>query len=108
MSSPKPLSAFESRPSGKKALVTGHTGFTGRRNCLRLQSIGCRISGLALAPETRPSLFHAASLAADTRADQLAAFEHVGFWQPCDTLRDKRQLEEMWQSGRASWRVWPK
>ena len=37
---------------------------------------------------------------------QLAAYEHHGFWQPCDTLRDKRQLEELWQSGEARWRVW--
>jgi glucose-1-phosphate cytidylyltransferase len=36
----------------------------------------------------------------------LAAFQHHGFWQPMDTLRDKVLLEEMWQSGRAPWRVW--
>ncbi|HNJ04319.1 MAG TPA: glucose-1-phosphate cytidylyltransferase, partial [Leptospiraceae bacterium] len=29
-----------------------------------------------------------------------------GFWQPMDTLRDKRQLEEMWASGKAPWKVW--
>lgn len=38
---------------------------------------------------------------------QLAGFNHHGFWQPCDTLRDKRQLEELWQTGQARWRVWP-
>ena len=37
----------------------------------------------------------------------LAAFQHHGFWQPMDTLRDKQHLEELWQSGRAPWRVWP-
>ncbi|WP_421423115.1 glucose-1-phosphate cytidylyltransferase [Agrobacterium rosae] len=37
---------------------------------------------------------------------QLAGFRHKGFWQPMDTLREKQQLEEMWQSGRAPWRVW--
>ena len=37
---------------------------------------------------------------------QLAAFEHPGFWQPMDTLRDKVYLEELWQSGRAPWKVW--
>ena len=37
---------------------------------------------------------------------QLAAYEHNGFWQPMDTLRDKNNLEEMWTSGRAPWRVW--
>jgi glucose-1-phosphate cytidylyltransferase len=40
------------------------------------------------------------------RDGQLAAFEHSGFWQPCDTLRDKRQLEDLWQAGEARWRVW--
>lgn len=37
---------------------------------------------------------------------QLMAFEHAGFWQPMDTLRDKNQLEELWQSGGAPWKVW--
>lgn len=37
---------------------------------------------------------------------QMMAFEHHGFWQPMDTLRDKNQLEQMWQSGHAPWKVW--
>ncbi|MFN7724249.1 MAG: glucose-1-phosphate cytidylyltransferase [Rubrivivax sp.] len=37
---------------------------------------------------------------------QLMAYEHRGFWQPMDTLRDKILLEELWQSGRAPWKVW--
>jgi len=36
----------------------------------------------------------------------LAAFHHNGFWQPMDTLRDKMHLEELWQSGKAPWKVW--
>ena len=36
----------------------------------------------------------------------LAAFEHTGFWQPMDTLRDKTYLEELWQSGQAPWKAW--
>lgn len=39
-------------------------------------------------------------------ADQLEAFFHRGFWQPMDTLRDKIHLEELWQSGKAPWKVW--
>lgn len=42
-------------------------------------------------------------LAAD---GQLAAYRHEGFWQCMDTLRDKRLLEEYWQSGSAPWKVW--
>ncbi|MGI8733572.1 MAG: glucose-1-phosphate cytidylyltransferase [Pyrinomonadaceae bacterium] len=37
---------------------------------------------------------------------QLAAFRHEHFWQCMDTLRDKRQLEALWQEGRAPWKVW--
>lgn len=37
---------------------------------------------------------------------ELAAYRHDGFWQPMDTLRDKHALEQLWQSGKAPWRVW--
>jgi glucose-1-phosphate cytidylyltransferase len=37
---------------------------------------------------------------------QLMAFEHHGFWQPMDTLRDKHLLEELWASNRAPWKKW--
>lgn len=36
----------------------------------------------------------------------LAAYQHHGFWQPMDTLRDKVHLEELWQSGQAPWKTW--
>jgi len=37
---------------------------------------------------------------------QLAAYQHGGFWQCMDTLRDKRLLENLWQDGSAPWKVW--
>lgn len=37
---------------------------------------------------------------------QLAAWRHNGFWQPMDTLRDRLQLEALWEGGKAPWRVW--
>ena len=37
---------------------------------------------------------------------QLMAFEHPGFFQPMDTLRERGQLEELWASGKAPWKVW--
>ena len=40
------------------------------------------------------------------RTGQLMAFEHAGFWQPLDTLREKNMLEDLWQSGKAPWKVW--
>ncbi|MFO0553719.1 MAG: glucose-1-phosphate cytidylyltransferase [Polyangiaceae bacterium] len=42
-------------------------------------------------------------LAAD---GQLVAYQHHGFWQPMDTLREKRLLESMWESGQAPWKIW--
>jgi glucose-1-phosphate cytidylyltransferase len=42
-------------------------------------------------------------LAAD---GELMAFEHQGFWQPMDTLRDKLYLEELWSTGGAPWKIW--
>lgn len=38
---------------------------------------------------------------------QLMAFRHHGFWQPMDTLREKEQLQVLWETGQAPWRVWP-
>lgn len=37
---------------------------------------------------------------------QLNAFRHEGFWHPMDTLRDKHVIEELWESGKAPWKVW--
>jgi len=38
--------------------------------------------------------------------NQLSVYFHDGFWQPMDTLRDKRQLEEMWSANKAPWKTW--
>ncbi|MGF1480882.1 MAG: glucose-1-phosphate cytidylyltransferase [Cyanophyceae cyanobacterium] len=37
---------------------------------------------------------------------QLSAYRHDGFWQPMDTLRDKRYLENLWNQDRAPWKIW--
>jgi glucose-1-phosphate cytidylyltransferase len=37
---------------------------------------------------------------------QLGVYFHPGFWQPMDTLRDKRHLESLWDSGQAPWMIW--
>lgn len=47
-----------------------------------------------------------APLANLAKDNELMAFHHNGFWQPCDTLRDKRELESLWNTGGAPWRVW--
>jgi len=41
-----------------------------------------------------------------SKENQLSAFQHNGFWQPVDTLRDKNQLEEMWNNNKAYWKIW--
>ena len=38
--------------------------------------------------------------------DQLMAYEHDGFWQPMDTLRDKQLLERLWEERTAPWKTW--
>jgi glucose-1-phosphate cytidylyltransferase len=40
------------------------------------------------------------------REGKLAAYRHTGFWQNMDTLRDKHVLEELWQTGKAPWKIW--
>jgi glucose-1-phosphate cytidylyltransferase len=58
-----------------------------------------RIEGDATAWEQEPL----ESLAHD---GQLRAYDHRGFWQPMDTLRDRNTLERLWASGAAPWKVW--
>ena len=65
------------RLEGKKALVTGGAGGIGTAICRRLAAEG-----------------------------ELMAYEHRGFWQPMDTLRDKQQLAALWDAGKAPWKVW--
>jgi glucose-1-phosphate cytidylyltransferase len=38
--------------------------------------------------------------------NQLAAYKHYGFWKCMDALRDRVELEEMWNTGKAHWKTW--
>jgi len=40
------------------------------------------------------------------KENKLYAYKHNGFWQPMDTLRDKNKLEELWNGGKAPWKIW--
>jgi len=40
------------------------------------------------------------------KAGQITAFKHEGFWKCMDTLRDKIELETIWSSGKAPWKIW--
>lgn len=50
--------------------------------------------------------WEAAPLEALAGQGQLKAFEHRGFWQPMDTMRDKIHLEQLWATGNAPWKLW--
>jgi glucose-1-phosphate cytidylyltransferase len=84
--------SFQEKPVGDGAWVSG--GFF----VLEPQVLD-RIAGDDTLFEREP----ADSLAAD---DHLRAYLHRGFWQPMDTLRDLRTLEQLWTSGKAPWSVW--
>lgn len=86
------VQGFTEKPRGDGGLINGGF-FVLSPRCLD------RIEGDNTSWEGDPL----ASLAADS---QLMAFEHHGFWQPMDTLREKTQLEDLWQSGHAPWKVW--
>lgn len=40
------------------------------------------------------------------KSEQMMAFKHHGFWKPMDTLRDKKELEGLWQEDNAPWKLW--
>ena len=86
------VTGFTEKPRGDGGLINGGF-FVLSPRCID------RIADDATAWEVGPL----ASLAAD---GELMAFEHGGFWQPMDTLRDKNLLEELWSSGRAPWKSW--
>lgn len=88
----KSVSSFQEKPSDEIGWING--GFF----VLEKKAIDY-IAGDATSFEQEP-------LKNLARDGQLAAFEHTGFWQPCDTLRDKRELEKHWSEGQAPWRVW--
>jgi glucose-1-phosphate cytidylyltransferase len=86
------VEGFTEKPRGDGGLINGGF-FVLSPRCIE------RVSGDAMPWESEPL----AGLAAD---NQLMAFEHRGFWQPMDTLREKNLLEELWHSGRAPWKCW--
>ena len=86
------VQAFQEKPPGDGAWING--GFF-----ILLPKVLDYIAGDLTPWESGPI---------DTIAEesQLEAFEHQGFWQPMDTLRDKVLLEDLWASGKAPWKCW--
>ncbi len=87
------VSGFQEKPRGDGGWING--GFF-----VLQPEVVDYIDGDAMSWELEPM----AALAAN---NQMMAFHHEGFWQPMDTLREKNQLEDMWQSGQAPWKLWP-
>jgi glucose-1-phosphate cytidylyltransferase len=83
---------FVEKPRGDGALINGGF-FVLSPRCLDL------IEGDTTSWEGEP-------LSKLAQSGQMMAFEHRGFWQPMDTLRDKNHLEELWDSGKAPWKIW--
>ena len=86
------VTSFQEKPVGDGSWING--GFF-----VVEPSVLGRIAGDA-------TLFEKEPLEGLARDGQLHAYQHAGFWQPMDTLRDKTHLEELWKSGKAPWKVW--
>lgn len=52
------------------------------------------------------TVFEREPLESLARDGQLLAYKHDGFWQPMDSLRDKKELEDLWKTGKAPWKIW--
>jgi glucose-1-phosphate cytidylyltransferase len=86
------VTGFAEKPRGDGGLINGGF-FVLSPKCLDL------IDGDETSWEGRP-------LVQLAEMGQMMAYEHQGFWQPMDTLRDKNQLEELWDTGKAPWKIW--
>lgn len=86
------VKSFQEKPKGDGAMING--GFF-----VLSPKVVERITGEECIWEQEPLN----GLASD---GELMAYEHHGFWQPMDTLRDKMLLEKLWQSGKAPWKSW--
>ena len=86
------VAAFKEKPKGDGGMINGGF-FVLSPKVLKL------IEGDSTVWEQKP-------LERLAESGQLAAFQHHGFWQPMDTLRDRTYLEDLWASGKAPWKVW--
>jgi glucose-1-phosphate cytidylyltransferase len=86
------VTGFTEKPRGDGGMINGGF-FVLSPRCLEL------IEGDETSWESKP-------LTCLAESGQLMSFEHEGFWQPMDTLRDKNHLDELWASGTAPWKIW--
>ena len=86
------VTGFNEKPRGDGGLING--GFF-----VLSPSVLGLIAGDQTSWECEP-------LAQLTAKGELMAFEHTGFWQPMDTLREKNLLQELWANSKAPWKIW--
>lgn len=86
------VSAFTEKPAGDGGMING--GFF-----VLSPAVLDRIGGDGTVWEQEP-------LKGLARDGQLMAYDHHGFWQPMDTLRDREQLQALWDGGSAPWKQW--
>jgi len=86
------ITSFQEKPNGDGSWINGGFFVCNPR-------VIDRIAGDSTTWEREPL----EGLAAE---EQIHAYQHDGFWQPMDTLRDKVLLEELWAAGNAPWKVW--
>ena len=87
------VQSFSEKPIGGQGLVNG--GFF----CFQREFLRYLSSDSNCVLERDP-------LEKCARDGQLCVYEHDGFWQPMDTLRDKELLEKLWQDDKAPWKKW--
>jgi glucose-1-phosphate cytidylyltransferase len=66
----------------------------------------CEPKALDYIAEGDKTIWERAPLENMANAGELFAYKHYGFWKPMDTLRDNKQLNEMWDNKKALWKIW--
>ena len=86
------VTTFQEKPKGDGGMING--GFF---------VLSPSVLGLLKDDET---IWEKEPLESLAKSGQMSAYEHRGFWQPMDTLRDKNYLESLWASDKAPWKLW--
>ncbi len=96
ISSDNIITSFKEKPQGDGAWING--GF-----------FVCQPEVFDYIDSNNPNeIFERKPLESIAKIGQLHAYKHIGFWRPMDTLRDKIELNELWEKEQAPWKVWDK
>ena len=87
------ISHFQEKPVGDGSWVNG--GF-----------FVCEPEAFEYIPDGENAVWEKEPLMKLAAEGKLNAYKHAGFWKPMDTLKDKLELNALWDSGKAPWKVW--